>query len=68
MLSLNRGFSAPIKLTVERQRARICNSSRRATPIRSIAGRRCRSLANALLIGNVAAIRAGSDAAMTTRA
>ena len=40
VLSFNRGFSAPIKVTSKYRRT-ISSSSPRTTPIRSIAGRRC---------------------------
>ena len=55
--SRRRSSSSPIC------RPTICGSSRRATAIRSIAGRRCRRWRRALLVDNVARLRAGSDAA-----
>ena len=42
VLSLNRGFSAPIKLDANLTLRRPARCSRRATAIRSTAGRRCR--------------------------
>ena len=41
VLSINRGFSAPVKLVANLRRT-TCSFSRRTIPIRSTAGRRCR--------------------------
>ena len=60
--SLNRGFSAPIKLVANLIAPTICVSSPRTTAIRSTAGRRCRRWRCALLVDNVAALRTGGAA------
>ena len=61
VLSINRGFSAPVKLDRQSHAPTTCGCWRRATAIRSTAGRRCRRSRRRLLVGNVARLRAGQD-------